>query len=175
MNQYVPAEKDRRLFKRYSLKKPCLVTGDNLVGLIKDISCGGCSFQYVKKRAENSNASIRELCLEPLGMAEVQVEIVEDLPGINEGEHTFATMYLRRVKFLGLSLLQMRSLQEYIRRNADFSAEEKTTEAVVARNVTILPARATSGSAVCLFCLLSRQPASNQFGQNPIGQQQSTG
>jgi len=56
-------------------------------------------------------------------------------------------MYLRRVKFLGLSLLQMRSLQEYIRRNADFSAEEKTTGAVVARNLTILPARATSGSA----------------------------
>lgn len=153
MNQHVPAEKDRRLFKRYSLKKPCLVTGGNMVGLIKDISCGGCSFQYVKKRGEESDVSLRKLCFEPLGMAQVQVEVIEDLPSINEREHSFAIMYLRRVRFVGLNLLQMRSLQEFLRRNAVFTAEEKTAEVEVAGSLALLPSGKAGGmvaaSSVC--------------------------
>lgn len=143
MNQYMPAEKDRRVFKRYSLQKPCLITGNDMVGLIKDVSCGGCSFLYVKKGGEKGNASMKQMCLEPLGMVQVQVEVVEDLPRINEREHSFATMYLRRVKFVGLSLLQMRSLQEYIRRNGVFVATEKTAETDVPENVTLLPTQIT--------------------------------
>ena len=139
MNRNVPVEKDRRLFKRYSLKEPCLVTGDNLVGLIKDISCGGCSFQHVKKQGMDDDAASRMLCFEPLGMARIQVEVVEDVPSVDEQKTAYATMYLRRVKFVGLSLLQMRSLQEFIRRKAVLPGEEKTEE--VAKNVTQLPKR----------------------------------
>ncbi len=146
MNHNALVEKDRRLFKRYKLQKPCLVTGDNLVGLIKDLSCGGCSFQYVKKKGLDSDAALSRLGIEPLGMGEVQVEVVEDRSSIEEREHSFVTMHLRRVKFVGLSLLQMRSLQEYIRKRVEFSGEEKA-EDLVSNKLSLLPPRATGSMA----------------------------
>lgn len=147
MDQSVLEKKDRRLFKRYELKKPCLVSGDNIVGLIKDLSCGGCSFHYVKKKGQDSGA-VEKLCIEPLGMAEVEVEVIEDRPSIEEGEHCLATMHLRRVKFVGLNLLQLRSLQEYIRRKAEFADEEKTVENAAAEKMSLLPPRSTRNAAV---------------------------
>jgi len=142
MNQNMPAEKERRLFKRYILKEPCLVTGDNMVGLIRDISCGGCSFQHVKKKNVTEDSSSRMLFFEPLGMTRVRVEVIEDVARINENKHSYATMYTRRVKFVGLSLLQMRSLQEFIRRRGIFPADaEEEKEAAAKKKLTLLPTK----------------------------------
>lgn len=110
---------DRRLFKRYSMEAPVLITGDSLVGLIRDLSCGGCSFRYVKKKYEIESLPGTEysLCLDPLGMAKVRVQTVEDLPEYGTVDNLAGTMHLRRVKFADLNLLQMRSLQQYLRKN----------------------------------------------------------
>jgi hypothetical protein len=119
--------KDRRLFKRYDLEGPVLVTGDNLVGLIKNISCGGCAFYYVKKK-EAGQDDIEDgfLCLEPLGMVKVRVQTVEDCPVWGDVSSAAGTMYVRRIRFMDLNVLQMRSLQEYIRRYGRAADEEKT-------------------------------------------------
>lgn len=113
------ARDDRRLFKRYSIEEPVLITGDNLVGLIKDLSCGGCSFQYVKKRHEiQSQPGVAYwLCLDPLGMAKVRVQTVEDLPEHEAGDNLAGSMHLRRVKFADLNLLQLENLLQFIGTN----------------------------------------------------------
>jgi len=120
--------KDRRLFKRYDLEGPVLVTGDNLVGLVKNISCGGCAFYYVKKREAGRDDAVEDgfLCLEPLGMVKVRVQTVEDYPVWGDVSSAAGTMHVRRIRFMDLNVLQMRSLQEYIRKYGKAADEEKT-------------------------------------------------
>jgi len=121
------ANDERRLFKRYFMESPVLITGDSLVGLIRDLSCGGCSFRYVRKKTDLSQAvkGDYELSLDPLGLAQVKVRTVEDLPEFDKVTSLAGTMHVRRVKFIGLSLLQLRRVQEYIRKNCKEADDEQ--------------------------------------------------
>ena len=87
-------------------------------------------------------------------MTEVQVEVIEDRPSTDEREHALVTMHLRRVKFVGLSLLQMRSLQEYIRKRVESADEENsvdeenTGEKGDPQKLTLLPSRMAGGKLI---------------------------
>ena len=117
---------ERRLFRRYAMEEPVLITGDNLVGLVKDLSCGGCSFRYLKKRHETESLPGGEyaLCLDPLDMATVRVQTVEEVPEYEAADSLAGTMYLRRVKFDDLNPLQLQSLLQFIRKNCMATYEE---------------------------------------------------
>ena len=117
---------DRRLFKRYSIDKPVLITGDRLVGLIKDLSCGGCSFRYLKKRQDIDSLSGAHywLYLDPLGMSKVRVQTVEDLPEHSAAGNMAGSMHLRRVRFTDLNHLQLQSLMEFFSSNCWTADEE---------------------------------------------------
>jgi len=128
---------ERRLFKRYFMESPVLITGDSLVGLIKDLSCGGCSFRYVRKKNQQPHAVAGDyqLCLDPLGLAQVTVRTIEDLPEFDKVNSLAGSMHVRRIKFVGLSLLQLRRVQEYIRKNcreADDEPDDLSAEAHLA-------------------------------------------
>ncbi|MEW6429431.1 MAG: PilZ domain-containing protein [Thermodesulfobacteriota bacterium] len=126
-----PLNDERRVFLRCPAGPATLVLQGQLVGLIKDISCGGCAFHYVASDLKDAGATDR-LTLEPLGMQEVRIRMVDDLPV--HKKNSSLHVRLRRVQFLDLTAMQMRRLQVYLRRLSTAGHQENNHGSQVAMN-----------------------------------------
>lgn len=107
---------EQRASERRVSSHPSLAMVGNVVGLIRDISLGGCSFHYVRDRELDSVGSTegRFLIVEPLGMSRVKVQVIDDAVASDGSGTGVRELRVRRVRFVSLSQKQREQLKAFL-------------------------------------------------------------